>query len=199
MYAEKTIDFQPALTLTPETYRVYFNQIEQDPGRYSIDFATFKSRKARSTTESQILNNKEALPLLPKALSPPPYTQSNESWIRTACSMSALVQVHLCVDSSSIYRPILGIILYYSDGRRESVGQIRLDWMIKPITIVAQEILYFSGKRCKKSWGYVAQVTTELPSDSAQSQWLEVNQGGTLEWWFSSRQSVLFYNSMRLN
>lgn len=93
----------------------------------------------------------------------------------------------------------MGMLLHYADGHRESIGQFRLDWAVEPIMVAKLEKLYFCGKRTKKSWGYVAHVTTEPPASRARSSWLDVDQAGTLEWWFSTRHSVLFYNNIRLN
>lgn len=142
---------------------------------------------------------RSTMPELPRSISTPPYTQSNEVWLHTSCSMRSVVEVHLCVDHTSVYRPVIGLLFYYADGHGESIGQFRLDWAVEPITITELEKLYIYGKRTKKSWGYVSRITTQPPGSRTQSRWLEVNQAGTLEWWFSSRHSVLFYNNVRLN
>ncbi|KAH7129632.1 hypothetical protein B0J13DRAFT_140093 [Dactylonectria estremocensis] len=141
----------------------------------------------------------DALPEVPRSISTPPYTQSNEIWLHSSCSLLGVVEVHPCINNTSAYRPVMGMLLHYADGHRESIGQFRLDWAVEPIIVAKLEKLYFCGKRTKKSWGYVAYVTTEPPGSRAQSSWLDVGQAGTLEWWFSSRHSVLFYNNIRLN
>ncbi|KND86482.1 hypothetical protein TOPH_08886 [Tolypocladium ophioglossoides CBS 100239] len=97
------------------------------------------------------------------------------------------------------HRPVMGMLLYYADGHRECVGQFRLDCVVEPIMIGDTDKLYICGKRTKECWGYVADVTSRAPASGAKGRWLDVAQAGTLEWWFSSRHSVLYYDGNRLN
>lgn len=93
----------------------------------------------------------------------------------------------------------MGMLLCYADGHRECVGQFRLDWVAEPIAVGKTDKLYICGKRTNKSWAYVATVVTRAPTNRADGQWLDVPQAGVLEWWFSSRHSVLYYDGTRLN
>lgn len=113
--------------------------------------------------------------------------------------MLGVVEAYPCINNTDAYRPVVGMLLHYADGHRESIGQVRLDWVVEPIMVSELEKLYFRGKRTKKSWGYVAYVTTEPPASRGRTNWLDVGRAGTLEWWFSPRHSVLFYNNIRLN
>lgn len=113
--------------------------------------------------------------------------------------MLGVVEAHPCINSTAVYRPVVGMLLHYADGHRESIGQVRLGWVVEPIVVTELEKLCLHGKRTEKSWGYVAYVTTEPPARLDGSNWLEVGRAGILEWWFSSRHSVLFYSNTRLN
>ncbi|CAM1509461.1 Fc.00g032000.m01.CDS01 [Cosmosporella sp. VM-42] len=199
LYGHENTSFERIAALPREPCRVYFNDLDDIPGKRSSSFFAFDKGTARPTMVKPGLPTSPDVPELPRSISTPPYTQSNEIWLHTPCSMLDVVEVHPCIDHTCVYRPVMGLLLYYADGHGESIGQFRLDWAVEPITITKLEKLYFYGKRTKKSWGYMAHVTTEPPGGRAQGRWLDVGQAGTLEWWFSSRHSVLFYNDVRLN
>ena len=200
LYAHENVNTQRITALPRKSYGVYFNDPDGTPRKHAIKFVAFDQGTARPTTVNPGMPPSPGmLPEAPRSISTPPYTQSNEIWLHSSCSMLGVVEVYPCVNVTSAYRPVIGMLLIYADGHRESIGQVRLDWALKPIRVAKLEKLYFCGKRTKKSWGYVAHVTTEPPAGQTRSRWLDVGRAGTLEWWFSSRHSVLFYNNTRLN
>ncbi|KAG5766485.1 hypothetical protein H9Q72_005450 [Fusarium xylarioides] len=190
LYGHENVDFRRVAALPHTPCRVYFNQANS-PGRRSVELIALESGRAAI--------NQDRIPSPPASVSHYPYTQSNEIWIHSSCSMRHLTLVHACVDKSAPHQPVIGMLLYYTDGHRESVGQFRLDWSIESITVREMDRLYICGKRTKQNWGYVAAATTRPPLNQAEGCWLDVAQAGLLEWWFSSRHSVLFYNNSRLN
>lgn len=113
--------------------------------------------------------------------------------------MLHVIEVYPCINRTSLYQPVIGMLLHYADGHRECVGQFRRDWVAEPVSVGNSDKLFICGKRTKECWGYVANVTCQEPRSRSESRWLDVAQAGTLEWWFSSRHSVLYYDSNRLN
>ncbi|KAF5019171.1 hypothetical protein F66182_8821 [Fusarium sp. NRRL 66182] len=190
LYGHENVDFRRVAALPHTPCRVYFNQADS-LGRRNVEFIAVENGRTATTQDS--------IPSPPASVSHCPYTQSNEIWIHSSCSMRHLTLVHACVDKSAPHQPVIGMLLYYTDGHRESVGQFRLDWSTESITVREMDRLYICGKRTKQNWGYVAAATTRPPLNQAEGCWLDVAQAGLLEWWFSSRHSVLFYNNSRLN
>ncbi|EXK78195.1 hypothetical protein FOQG_17119 [Fusarium oxysporum f. sp. raphani 54005] len=189
LYGHAGVDSRRIAALPPKPSRVYYNQPGAS-GTLNVDVIALEN----SGTTAQ-----DNIPSMPVSVSPCPYTQSNEIWVHTSCSMRRLTGIQPCIDASASHQPVIGMLLYYHDGHRESIGQFRLDWSIEPFAVGETDKLYISGKRTKKNWGYVANVTTQAPLDRAEGRWLDVAQVGALEWWFSSRHSVLFYDNVRLN
>ncbi|KAM5352737.1 hypothetical protein ACJ41O_005459 [Fusarium nematophilum] len=190
LYGHENVDFRRVATLPRGPCRVYFNQLDQAAGRYDVNLVAFERAAATS---------QDMLPNPPVSISRFPYTQSNEVWVHSSCTMLHVTEVHACINRTDPHRPVTGMLLCYADGHRECMGHLRLDWVGEPILVGETDKLYICGKRTKKNWGYVAAVTTRAPVSGAEGRWLDVAQAGTLEWWFSSRHSVLYYDSVRLN
>ncbi|KAF4426698.1 hypothetical protein F53441_14094 [Fusarium austroafricanum] len=189
LYGHASVDLRRVAALPRKPSRVYYNQ-PGARGTLNVDFIALEN--SDTTTQDNI-------PSMPISVSPCPYTQSNEIWVHTSCSMQRLTGIQLCINTSASHCPVIGMLLSYHDGHRESIGQFRLDWSIKPFAVGETDKLYIFGKRTKRSWGYVASVTTQAPLDRGEGHWLDVAQVGVLEWWFSSRHNVLFYDNVRLN
>lgn len=160
-------------------------------GRRNVELIAFEKGGAATSQDMP--------PNLPVSISHCPYTQSNEVWLHSSCTMPHVTEVYACVNRTAPHRQVMGMLLCYADGHRECVGQFRLDWVAEPIMVGETDKLYICGKRTKESWGYVAAVTTRAPVNRTEGRWLDVAQVGTLEWWFSSHHSVLYYDNMRLN
>lgn len=173
---------------------MHFNELDSLAGRRNVELVAFEQGSPHSATTSP-----DMLPTLPVSISHCPYTQSNEVWLHSSCSMQRVTEVHPCIKMTTPHRPVIGMLLSYADGHRECVGQFRLDWVAESIMIGDTDKLYICGKRTKECWGYVAAVTVRAPASRAEGRWLDVTQAGTLEWWFSSRHSVLYHGSNRLN
>ncbi|KAG8673851.1 hypothetical protein FPOAC2_07320 [Fusarium poae] len=189
LYGHASVNIQRVAAIPRRPSRIYYNQPDAR-GTRNADFIALEN--SDTTTQDNI-------PKMPVSVSPCPDTHGNEIWVHTSCNMRRLTGIQPCINTSASHRPVVGMLLYYHDGHRESIGQFRLDWSIKPIAVGETDKLYISGKRMKKSWGYVASVTTQAPLDRGVDCWLDVPQVGVLEWWFSSRHSVLFYDNVRLN
>ncbi|KAF9770073.1 hypothetical protein IL306_012424 [Fusarium sp. DS 682] len=190
LYGHDNVDLRRVAALARTPCRIYFNQADAS-GTLNVDFIAPEDNGTTTTQDN--------IPSMPVSVSPCPISEPNEVWVHTSCSMRRLTSIQPCINASASHRPIVGMLLYYHDGHRESIGQFRLDWSIKPFSIGETDKLYICCKRTKKSWGYVASVMTQPPLHRQEGRWLDVAQVGVLDWWFSSRHSVLFYDNVWLN
>lgn len=169
-------------TLPHRPSRVHFNEMDPSTGIRGNVLLDVEQDLHNSGAAGS-----EPFPILIVSISPCPHTQSNEGWLYSSCSMQAVAEISLCVDASAQHRPVKGMLLSYTNGRRESVGQVRLDWIAESIMIGDTDKLYIQGKEAKKLWGYVAAIVARTPINQPpkeeKEKWLEVSQNDTLEWW----------------
>lgn len=142
----------------------------------------------------------EKLPVAPVPISACPHLNKSrtEHWSYTSCSLGHITEVHPCIKRTDPDRQVMGMLLHYSDGHRECVGQYRLDWVAEPVVVGEMQKLYICCKVGRKGNRYVAAVTARAPGQ-AEGWWHDVAQSGTLEWWFSSRHSILYYDGVHLD
>jgi hypothetical protein len=109
--------------------------------------------------------------------------------------MKDVAEITLCTDISLHHKPIIGMQLRYTDDHRACLGQFRFDMDLETIQLKRGIGLYIGGQRTRKSFLYVAKVVVYPPSDRSKLSWIEIRLHNTLEWWFSSRHSVIRHNS----
>lgn len=128
--------------------------------------------------------------------SPPPYTQYNEVWYYTNCRLEDVVGITCCIDQAASHKPIIGMLLRYSDDRRACVGQYRLDWALDTFSVDRSCTLSIGLGRTKRRFQYVAELGLQRPrtTDPGSLSWINVDWHGRLEWWFSQRQCKLIYS-----
>ncbi len=96
----------------------------------------------------------------------------------------------LCKDLSLNCKPIIGMLLRYMDGHRVCVGQFRFDMTLETISVQDGTTVYFGSQRTRNRYLYVAQVTIYPPSD-VELTWISIGSEQNLEWWFSSRHTIV--------
>ena len=134
----------------------------------------------------------------PKSLVPIsscPQTTYNELWFYSYCSMEDVVEINLCVDKTASHRPIVGMLLRYSNMHRACVGQFRLDWAHRPLQVNQAGRLHIGMKKTGKGHSYIADININSPTDRGSTTQFDIPWNGILEWSFSHRQCVLYYNS----
>ncbi|KAF5020171.1 hypothetical protein F66182_7811 [Fusarium sp. NRRL 66182] len=191
LYGHKNIGIRRLAALSPNPSRVYFNDTNSWLNQHSVALMGFEQGKAIAPFDN--------LPKLPVAISNYPSSISSEVWLHTSCSMAHLTEIQPCVDKTRTHQPIIGMLLHYADGHRECVGQFRLDWASELIMLSETDNVFICGKRTGEGRGYVSTITASAPVGDSSERWLHIEQTGTLEWWFSLRHSVLYYNGVRLN
>ncbi|CAI6334906.1 unnamed protein product [Periconia digitata] len=145
---------------------------------------------------------------------PPAITPSESKWppfprleYFNKCRLEDVSHIACCVDHRHSHRPIIGIMVYYQDGRRACLGQYRHDWVVQPPLIVknvetmpllltmyrdcSYEIL---EQGCKGI--YVMKISIggaciqSAIADGLNAKYvgktLKIPWSGWLEWWFSN-------------
>lgn len=111
-------------------------------------------------------------------------------WFSNTANLDDLEEVTPCRSKGE--STIMGLLLTFSGGHRESLGQIRPDALASPM-VVAHAQGFALGLELRE--GRYPQVT-EIgikSSDLTTKHALELECSGPLEWWWSLRQCQLFY------
>ena len=171
---------------------MFFNELDAPRALLSAEYIGFE-RKEAITDQDGMEDPSHSIP-------PQPYKLNHVRtlWQYTSCCLSNVTEIHLCVDIKASFRPVVGMLLYYSDGHRECVGQMRLDHMAETIPIAKTDILSFRSKETAEGMKYIDLVTTQAP-EVRKDCWLDVYLCGTLEWWFWAERHVLRYAGASLN
>lgn len=138
------------------------------------------------------------MPALPEPLSSNPQQFSMEGMHWSKASVEDVVAVSCCRPTARAYSDIIGLVFYYSDGRKACVGQIRLDCLGSPLVVNSSHNIYLGFKTTDMECPYIARV--EMSSnvvDDTVRMWLEVSWKGSIEWWYSSRQCQVWHNGRR--
>lgn len=178
-----SIDITRVFAPRPTGSRVWFNVWDSVPER---------EVRYLALDESPLLPVKRRHPRSLMPTIPFPGTQSNEPWLFSSCSMKHVAEVTICQDASLGHRPIIGMQLGYIGGHRACVGQFRFDMVLRTIRVEGTETLYIGSRRTKLRFMYVASVTVAPPADDGgELAWTDFHGEGKLEWWFSSRHSIV--------
>ncbi|KAI1820331.1 hypothetical protein F4861DRAFT_73742 [Xylaria intraflava] len=199
MFGNYTLDpiLRRVYTATSRLSRIYFNDWDPYSDDKWIKYLGVDASAAKADTAlvpNQECRTQYPIPLMPS--SPPPYTQYNELWYYTNCRMEDVMEITCCADKVAPHRPIIGMLLRYSNGRRACVGQYRMDWTVDTLTVDPLRPLSIGLGRTKRRFPYVAEVSLKGLGKSGLDSisWMDIPWHGRLEWWFSQRQCKLSYS-----
>lgn len=94
-------------------------------------------------------------------------------WFHSACQLSNVTEVILCRNRGN--DRVVGMLLFYSDGSRSSVGQYRLDWALQPITVCSSSFRI----RSDRLWDVGLEVCGSSINELS-GIWREIPWSGTL-------------------
>ncbi|KAL6360665.1 hypothetical protein LRP88_06372 [Fusarium phalaenopsidis] len=165
--------------------RIYFNKIgpENEPSvRYIACDKAFE----------EPIRNLDFSPG-PRTLDPPVFPSQNP-WFASRCNLGGVKEVTLCRDVSLSHRPVIGMLMEYTDGHRECLGQFRFDRALKTIQADQSGGLHISLQMMEdlvmedEDSTYVADVYGFPLGDPSicpeNESWIEALWSGTLEWKF---------------
>lgn len=173
---------------------MFFNELDTPRHSLNVDFIAFEETKV-ITDQCAMEDPAKSIPAEPYKLKDAPHPL----WQYTSCSLSNLREIQPCIETHEDFQQVVGMLLSYADGHRESVGQMRLDQMAEPISIAKNDILFFHSKAAPDGLKHIDFVTTQAPEVKEEGCWLEVYLYGTLEWWFWIERHVLRYQQASLN
>lgn len=123
------------------------------------------------------------------------------TWQYSSCTMPHVTEACHCVRRTAPHRPVMGM-LRYADGHCERVrGPVSPRLGCRTYHGRQDDKWYICCEWIGGSLncGYMAAATARAPMEGAGGNWLEVPQVGTLEWSFSSQDTFLYYDGIRLD
>ncbi|KAE8329191.1 hypothetical protein BDV39DRAFT_191412 [Aspergillus sergii] len=115
---------------------------------------------------------------------PTRYTRPMPTWYLTKAPVEGLYKVRVCRDLEKTHRPCIGLLLYYEEGRVESLGQVHWDLDL------TQDVLapIYIGKGSIDGNDYIKDVQRDAACTRLESEvdiWQKIPENGTIVWWFS--------------
>ncbi|KAL7948771.1 hypothetical protein V8C42DRAFT_312291 [Trichoderma barbatum] len=110
--------------------------------------------------------------------------------------LAGLVAVTPCKHGK--YPGYTGMLLHFSNGHRESVGQVRLDCLCPPISLENSTSLFLAFNRRNSTHPYVAAImATPSSPDLNFETAIELTFDGKLEWFWSCNQCHVVYKDQK--
>jgi hypothetical protein len=114
-----------------------------------------------------------------------------DGYVFTFADLEGLTALIPC--RSRVRCDIVGLILIFCDGHRESVGHVRLDWLERRIPLQPDQPWYLGFEVLTIGTDpYITCIATRQQPAWAQIQ-MELKCYGRLEWWWSSEFSRVCY------
>ncbi|EEU36051.1 uncharacterized protein NECHADRAFT_102079 [Fusarium vanettenii 77-13-4] len=134
----------------------------------------------------------------PAASSDYPKLHSTDDFLWSRASVENVVAVRPCRRQTGDLMEILGLLLYYSDGKQAPIGQVRFDYLDQPILTDGCPLIYLGFEKTKPKGPFVSRLETAAHNlDNKVSMWFEVFLKGALEWWLSYRQCQVCQDGRR--
>lgn len=138
--------------------------------------------------------------MAPTGIVPDP--KSPDPWFYTCCRLENTTEITVCIDETKPYRPIMGMLVQYSNGRRSCVGQYRKDWALEPMQVDFSKKLRIAMGQTERKFPFVANVdvqgvnmsTTNVADETSPLIWSTLPWNGKLEMWFTVAQSRIYHN-----
>lgn len=193
------IGYSPHLLYDPYTW-ILVEVLDPRNGPSTMFFNTVDDMKTLAFTSPDPNPCDRRLSLsLPE--SPHPEVWQQEPYHHNSVPLTDIVMVTPCQGIHKRRKEVIGLLLHYSDNHVECVGQIRLDWLGSPVAIDASQTTLLLGfsKVQTESWllcPYISEVRFSRPETQKSGEaidWFEVPWRGTLEWWFSYRQVMVYH------
>ncbi|CAG2002662.1 unnamed protein product [Fusarium graminearum] len=112
----------------------------------------------------------------------------------TSATLKDVVEVVPCRSWAPGSTGIVGLLLTYSDGHRETVGQVRLDHLLEPMQVVPTGDMWLGIRLLPNGTGAVVEALRLIPSNGmtvhggntceAGLRWRRVEWKGRLDWLF---------------
>lgn len=84
------------------------------------------------------------------------------------------------------------MLVCYTNGHRECVGQFRPDCAIEPISVLGKDTLFIQFASIFDRQPAIIAITPHAPCETDGIGWKAIPMDGVLEWWFSSGCLILY-------
>jgi hypothetical protein len=115
---------------------------------------------------------------------------TDRAWFHSACQLSNVTEVILCRSNGKDSGRVVGMLLFYSDGSRNAVGQYRLDWASQPIPVCDKSFRVRSEWYKTRYWDVGLEVGGASINRSS-GIWREIPWSGKLSWLFTAQHSLI--------
>lgn len=197
MHPKFGIQYHLIYSTTNRPSRIYFNEWDPFEDEKCVKYIGIESDATETdrVTNQRLEKSESMCPLLLTTTSQPPYTQYNEPWHYTSCTLENVVEIACCVDGTVSHRQIIGMMVHYGDGHRACIGQHGSDWLLDKSSADPSMLLRIGLAKTRKNLPYVARITLGNPAAPVSNlfSWMDVPWRGKLEWWFSLRQCRIFH------
>lgn len=120
---------------------------------------------------------------------------SHSRYFYSVASLNHVEEVTACRVELPNRSPITGLLLQYSNGDKERLGEFRLDCAGPALRVGGSEDLFLGIARPEGRDPHLARIELEPPSDTESITWLKLPWNGKLEWWFASGVSSIEHDS----
>lgn len=160
------------------------------PSNIFFDESPHGIRELAFESPAPIANTR--LRTLPESRSPCPESTYLEDYFYTWARLDHVKEVSLCRSTTGPRAIVIGLLLHYPEGRRASVGQVRLDCQEAPMRVEGSEGMWLGFNTL--GFPRVDSIHFSRPSRAPDLVYLAIPWRGRLEWWFSHRQCKVYHD-----
>lgn len=113
----------------------------------------------------------------------------------TFARLASMVKVTPCYRTIDGILSVSGLLLEYKSGRRESVGQVRLDQLGDALPVEPEMDLWLGSRRLSGQYNRIVSCAVDLscPAHEDGVTFSNYNWQGMLEWRTSDKQDIVFH------
>lgn len=109
-----------------------------------------------------------------------------KGWTLTSCSLDGISEIQSCVrHRDATPAVIIGMLVSYTSGHRECVGQFLPDWAVEPISLLGKHTLFVQHTTISRHNAAITAVTPHAPGETDGIGWTALPIAGVLDWWFA--------------
>ncbi|KFA66113.1 hypothetical protein S40285_04310 [Stachybotrys chlorohalonatus IBT 40285] len=170
--ASRQLDWQNLDVFQPEPSYIFHQTVTRSLANIALD--GIRNRPSRGLCSIPVLST------------PPHHTMVQPlEFYCTEASLDGLYEIYPCKRKIGTQNVIVGLMLTYLDGRRDAVGQVRLDWLGSPLQVGNICIAYVGFESSDKACVNPVHITVKQPRQSRSMNYFQLPLFGKFHWWFT--------------
>jgi hypothetical protein len=136
----------------------------------------------------------ETPPVWPATSTPFVCSRSGSDWFHSHASLDSVCSIETCKDRET--SNLLGMLLIYSDGSREALGQFRVGLGIERVlenSTIPCMYLRLELSDYPRILSICTKALCAVHSKADERGWSTIPMQGTLEWWFKTGASFFHH------